>query len=91
MRDGVVSAGYVRSDGATLTATSLMDDAVKSMLTDLTFNASSTSPASISVKLALWTFDMAVNASFVTKDNYPSTHAATADSATAAIAADGLP
>ena len=99
MRDGVVSAGYVRSDGAKLTATSLMDDAVKSMLTDLTYNFSSSASSSassglnssISVKLALWTFDMAVNASFVTNDNYPSTHGATAASATAAIADDGLP
>lgn len=82
MRDGTVMAGYARSDGATLTATSLMDDSVKAMLTDLHYNGSG---GSITVKLALWTYDMAVNASFVNHDNFPSTAAAIASSATAAL------
>ena len=62
MREGVVSAGYVRADGATLTTTSLMDDATKAMLTDVTYNASSTS-GNISVRVALWTYDMTIDTS----------------------------
>ena len=80
MREGIVSAGYVRADGATLTTTSLMDDATKAMLTDLTYNASAGS-GSISVRIALWTYDMTID----TTDA-----AAVANSSTAAVA-DGTP
>ena len=57
MQRAVVSAGYVRADGASLTTTSVMDDATKAMLTDLEYNASSSSAGSIEVRVALWTYN----------------------------------
>ena len=83
MREGVVSAGYERaSDGATLTTTSLMDDATKAMLTDLHYNASSSNASSISVRIALWTYDMTVDTSDA---------AAVANSSSAEVTPEGVP
>jgi hypothetical protein len=87
MREGVVSAGYVRADGATLTTTSMMDDTTKAMLTDVEYNASSSS-ANVTVRVALWTYDMSVDGS---SQERPSDPAAIANSSAAAVAADGTP
>jgi hypothetical protein len=87
MREGAVSAEYVRADGATLTTTSVMDDVTKVMLTDVEYNASIGS-ASVTVRVALWTYDMSVDGS---SQDRPSDAAAVANSSAAAVAVDGTP
>ena len=68
-----------------------MDDATNAMLTDLEYNASSSSAGSIEVRVALYTYDMAVNTSDPRPSRGTATAAAVANSSAAAVASDGLP
>ena len=63
MREGAVTAGYVRAaDGASLSTRSVMLDDTKAMLTDISYSAPS-SAAPVVITLDLWSYTMSVNTS----------------------------
>ena len=69
MREGAVTTEYRHADGAVLSTRSVMSDADKVLLTDITYHGSQP----VDIALELWTYPMSVNTSAVHADSIAAT------------------